>query len=69
MKIWQFILKNNFNLKNKNIKIKGSSLLILGYAYKENCPDIRNSKVINLSNEAQKGILQNFMIQSLIKIT
>ena len=31
--------------------------MVLGYSYKENCPDIRNSKVINLCIEGiKKGI-------------
>ena len=33
---------------DKQIKIKGSNLLILGVTFKENCSDIRNSKVIDL---------------------
>jgi UDP-N-acetyl-D-galactosamine dehydrogenase len=32
-------------LKTKNIKIKDSKVLILGLTFKENCPDLRNSKI------------------------
>ena len=32
----------------KDINIKGSNILILGITFKENCPDIRNTKVIDL---------------------
>ena len=32
----------------KNIQIKEASLLILGITFKENCPDVRNSKVIDV---------------------
>ena len=32
----------------KDIKIKGANILIMGLAFKENCPDIRNTKVIDL---------------------
>lgn len=35
----------------KNHKIKGASVLILGITFKENCPDIRNSRVIDIYNE------------------
>ncbi len=35
----------------KEIKIKGSKVLVLGITFKENCPDIRNSKVIDLIRE------------------
>ena len=31
--------------------IKGSKVLILGFAFKENCPDTRNTKVIDIYNE------------------
>lgn len=32
----------------KNLKVKGAQLLILGITFKENCPDIRNTKVIDV---------------------
>jgi UDP-N-acetyl-D-galactosamine dehydrogenase len=35
----------------KDHKIKGSSVLILGVAFKENCPDIRNTKVVDIYRE------------------
>ncbi|WP_113907129.1 nucleotide sugar dehydrogenase [Aliidiomarina celeris] len=31
--------------------IKGAKVLILGFSFKENCPDIRNTKVIDMVNE------------------
>jgi UDP-N-acetyl-D-glucosamine/UDP-N-acetyl-D-galactosamine dehydrogenase len=33
---------------NKGIKIKGARALILGITFKENCPDIRNTRVIDI---------------------
>ncbi len=36
---------------SKSIPIKGAKALILGVTFKENCPDIRNSKVIDIYNE------------------
>ncbi|MEY5068550.1 MAG: hypothetical protein RLZ47_412 [Bacteroidota bacterium] len=33
---------------DRDSKIKGSKVLILGITFKENCPDIRNSKVIDI---------------------
>ncbi|MDR1681801.1 MAG: nucleotide sugar dehydrogenase [Candidatus Symbiothrix sp.] len=42
----------------KDHKIKGASALILGVTFKENCPDIRNTKVVDIYNELQEfGIL------------
>ena len=35
-------------MRTKNININGSSVLILGITFKENCPDIRNTKVVDL---------------------
>jgi len=35
----------------KGISIAGSRVLILGITFKENCPDIRNSQVIDIYNE------------------
>ncbi|HUH26967.1 nucleotide sugar dehydrogenase, partial [Gelidibacter sp.] len=35
----------------KGAKIKGSKVLVLGVTFKENCPDIRNSRVIDIINE------------------
>ena len=34
--------------------IKGSKVLILGITFKENCPDIRNSRVIDVINELRE---------------
>ena len=34
-----------------DIKIKDSKILILGFTFKENCPDFRNTKVIDIYNE------------------
>lgn len=35
----------------KGISIKGSNILILGITFKENCPDIRNTKVVDIYDE------------------
>ena len=34
-----------------DINILSSRILILGLAFKENCPDVRNSKVFDINNE------------------
>ena len=33
------------HLKNNNIKVKNPKILMLGLTFKENCPDLRNSKI------------------------
>ncbi|MCL4117437.1 UNVERIFIED_CONTAM: hypothetical protein GTU68_026196 [Idotea baltica] len=37
----------------RDIKIKGSKILILGITFKENCPDVRNTKAVDLINNLQ----------------
>lgn len=37
-----------------NIKINNANVLILGVTFKENCPDIRNTKIVDLYNELEK---------------
>ena len=32
----------------KGIQVLGSEILILGFTFKENCPDVRNTKVIDI---------------------
>ena len=38
----------------KGHKIEGSKVLVLGITFKENCPDIRNSRVIDVITELQE---------------
>jgi len=37
----------------RKIRISGSRVLVLGLAFKENCPDLRNSRVIDVIRELQ----------------
>ena len=39
------------NMTKKNILIQESSVLIMGITFKEDCPDTRNTKVLNLIDE------------------
>jgi UDP-N-acetyl-D-galactosamine dehydrogenase len=39
---------------HKNLHIKGSRALILGITFKENCPDIRNTKVVDIFSELRE---------------
>ena len=38
-------------MKNKNIVVENSRILIMGFTFKENCSDYRNTKVIDLYHE------------------
>jgi UDP-N-acetyl-D-galactosamine dehydrogenase len=35
----------------KNLQIKGAKILLLGFTFKEDCPDVRNTRVIDIYNE------------------
>jgi len=41
-------------LINKGHKILGAKALILGITFKENCPDIRNTKVVDIYSELKQ---------------
>ena len=36
------------SMKKRDIEVKGSRVLIMGLTFKENCPDLRNSKVFDI---------------------
>src|SRR5213082_382239 len=38
----------------RRIHVKGARTLVLGITFKENCPDVRNSKVVDVVRELQK---------------
>jgi UDP-N-acetyl-D-galactosamine dehydrogenase len=41
-------------MKEKKINIKNSKILVMGLTFKENCPDIRNSKVFEVISKLMK---------------
>lgn len=41
-------------LLQKGITVKGAHVLIMGLTFKENCPDIRNTKVVDIMEELQE---------------
>ncbi|CEO33561.1 nucleotide sugar dehydrogenase [Paraclostridium sordellii] len=42
------------NLIQANKQVKGANVAILGMTFKEDCPDVRNSKVIDIINELKE---------------
>lgn len=38
----------------KKIQVEGSKVLVLGLSFKENCPDIRNTKIIDIVTELEE---------------
>ncbi len=45
----------------KGINVRDSKILILGFTFKEDCPDVRNSKVINIIEE-----LETFGVKTIV---
>ncbi|MFL0799737.1 MAG: Vi polysaccharide biosynthesis UDP-N-acetylglucosamine C-6 dehydrogenase TviB [Agarilytica sp.] len=44
-------------MSQQKIQVGGANVLIMGFTFKENCPDIRNSKIINVRQElTQYGV-------------
>ncbi|MDC0534194.1 nucleotide sugar dehydrogenase [Francisellaceae bacterium] len=45
-----------------NVPIRGAKVGILGFAFKENCPDVRNTKVIDIINELKEYSIGSIVI-------
>jgi UDP-N-acetyl-D-glucosamine/UDP-N-acetyl-D-galactosamine dehydrogenase len=43
-------------MKHKKINIKNAKILVMGLTFKENCPDTRNTKVIDIINDLSKEV-------------
>ncbi len=41
-------------MSQQDLKIKGSKILVLGITFKENCPDVRNTKVVDVIDQLQE---------------
>jgi len=51
-----YVVKQVISLmKNKSIDVKDANILIMGLTFKENCPDLRNTRVVDVVN----GFLEN----------
>lgn len=51
-KMGAFVASKTIKLMlQKGISVKGAKILILGFSFKENCPDVRNTSVINIYKE------------------
>tara|TARA_B100000989_G_C19522076_1_gene464699 strand:- start:1166 stop:2434 length:1269 start_codon:yes stop_codon:yes gene_type:complete len=52
-----FIINNLFRLiRLKGMKLKKSKILILGYTFKENCNDVRNSKILEIFKQLKNKV-------------
>jgi UDP-N-acetyl-D-galactosamine dehydrogenase len=41
-------------MTKKRIHVDGAKVLVMGLAFKENCPDLRNTRVIDIVNELKE---------------
>jgi UDP-N-acetyl-D-galactosamine dehydrogenase len=41
-------------MTDRRLHVKGSRILVMGLTFKENCPDLRNSKVVDVVRELEK---------------
>ncbi|MBT7275865.1 MAG: nucleotide sugar dehydrogenase, partial [Woeseiaceae bacterium] len=57
------------HMKNKNLLANKSSVLVLGLTFKEDCPDVRNSKAIDLCNILEKSFLKVHAFDPLVDIS
>jgi len=42
------------SMTKKSIQVEGAKILIMGLAFKENCPDLRNTKVVDIIQELKE---------------
>ena len=42
-------------MTERDINIEGANILIMGLAFKENCPDIRNTKIYDLFKQFENS--------------
>jgi len=42
------------NMLHKRIQVEGANVLIMGLTFKENCPDLRNTKIVDIVNELKE---------------
>ena len=58
MTVWKFVVENLIKLLILSERqVKNARIAILGFTFKENCPDIRNTKVVDIVRElAEYGI-------------
>jgi UDP-N-acetyl-D-galactosamine dehydrogenase len=53
-RVGQFVVDETVkHMLRKKITVNGAKVLVLGFTFKENCPDIRNTRVIDMVTEFQ----------------
>jgi UDP-N-acetyl-D-galactosamine dehydrogenase len=63
----KYVSKQIINLLSKNnIKLKKAQIAILGFSFKENIPDTRNTKVIQIVKELKKYNIRIKLFDSVV---
>ena len=52
----------------KRVQVQGARVLVMGITFKENCPDIRNTRVINVIEELSEYDCQVHVYDPLVSI-
>ena len=63
-----FVNQLVIEMAKRNIPIGGSSVLILGLSFKENCSDIRNTKVIDIIENVKEFNMNYLVVDPLVNI-
>ena len=45
-------------MNKKRVRVDGARVLVMGLTFKENCPDLRNTRVIDIVNELKEYSVQ-----------
>ena len=55
-----YLCNLNINLCHlrRSVKLKGLKILILGVTFKENCPDYRNTKIVDVIKKLKKQLIE-----------
>ncbi|MEH1740712.1 nucleotide sugar dehydrogenase [Fusobacterium varium] len=53
-------------LINLNVRIKGAKILILGLTFKEDCPDLRNSKIVDIIKELKEYGIEILVVDPMV---
>ena len=53
---WVIIAQERYlKFDEQNLELSNLNVLIMGFTFKENCPDIRNTKIVDIVNTLQKS--------------
>jgi|LakMenEpi03Aug12_release.lakeMendotaPanAssembly.Ray.scaffolds.fasta_scaffold108725_2 UDP-N-acetyl-D-galactosamine dehydrogenase len=64
----KYVAKSTLRLMKKNkIEVNKSKVAVLGFSFKENIPDIRNTKIINVINDLKKRGMIIRVFDSVVK--